>query len=91
MGPQMAMDAKQNNLKTLTIRSPFIIFNKTNAHYALKIEKKQKLKGNDSVYYSNPIVRLDPGQGYPLSNSQVEFAKFYIAQIDDLKSNTNCK
>lgn len=50
--------------KTFTIRSPFIIFNKTDTIYMLKIVRHGS---NDER-----IMKLAPGDGYPLSHSEIK-------------------
>ena len=36
-----------------------------------------------SLTVFSPTIKLMPGQGYPISQTEVKFAKFYITQIDD--------
>ena len=57
--------------KTFLIRSPFIIFNKTNQDYLVNIIMPQSKEERVRV--------LKPGEGYPLSSSELA-AKVKIAQ-----------
>jgi len=50
--------------KTFVLRSPFIIFNKTESTYMLKIIKYQSSE--------EKIMQIAPGDGYPLSHQELK-------------------
>jgi len=52
--------SKSKVRKTFTLRNPFIIFNKTESTYMLKIIKYQSSE--------EKILQITPGEGYPLSH-----------------------
>lgn len=55
--------SKSKVRKTFTLRSPFIIFNKTESTYMLKIIKYQSSE--------EKIMQIAPGEGYPLSHQEL--------------------
>ncbi len=73
----MSIDAG-NVGKTFTLRNPFIIFNKTETKYFLKIIKYQS---NESK-----IIPLEPEEGYPLSCHEFK-SKIMFATACDYEEN----
>ena len=67
--------------KTFTLRSPFIIFNKTDSAYMLKIVKYQS---NDEK-----ISRLAAGEGYPLSHQELKSKIMFSTELDYLFAQNN--
>lgn len=60
--------------KTFTLRSPFIIFNKTTRIYMLKIIKYQSSEAK--------VLQIAPGEGYPLSQQELR-CKILLSTYDD--------
>lgn len=60
--------------KSFTLRSPFIIFNRTENTYMLKIIKYQS---NDEK-----IIKLEPEEGYPLSYYEIK-SKIMFSTLTD--------
>jgi len=59
------VDFRLRNMKTLTIRNPFILRNKTEYVYLIRI-----------LLHDPPAVwQLSPGQTYPVSYSEFKYAK----------------
>jgi hypothetical protein len=63
--------------KTFVLRSPFVIYNKTESTYMLKIVKHQTSE--------EKVLKLAPGEGYPLSLSELR-AKIMLCTGQDFAS-----
>lgn len=68
------VSAATTRSKTFMLRSPFIIYNKTETTYMLKISKYQSTEEN--------ILQIAPGEGYPLSVHELK-SKIMFSTYDD--------
>lgn len=75
------------SISTFTIRSPFVVFNRTDVDYALKIVIKQKVRASPNEHQE--VVTIKPGEGYPLDHRELTYAKFYVAHQADYQNDQN--
>jgi len=69
----MSAKASQHR-KTFILRSPFIVFNKTDSTFMIKIIRHQSTEER--------VLKLKPGEGYPLSHSELR-AKILLSSAED--------
>ena len=67
--------------KTFILRSPFIIYNKTESIYMLKIIKYQSSE--------ETIMQLAPGEGYPLSHQELNCKIMFSTSKDYYDAQAN--